>query len=508
MNHPFRDPTVNAESLPTEARVGVEQGPSAASWLRTPVPLWIYALCWVALLPVILGENPGLAILGGVIASLLPMILWRHGEVPTLLWVCLWQLGQAFIPVLQAELAGVSLGRYAGGEEFESAAQLSLLGVFCFAGGAALAARWVAPARQTPQWSELRALLPKRLVFVWLVLSLSLVTVSTLLQGSGILQIVQPLLYIYLGAILLLFQYVLFTQQQWIWAWFALGTEIVMGFLGYFGGFKTVIFLFVLASVTFADRRRKVWAQVAAMLLLAVGLGNFWQAIKSDYRRFVGGGEEGQVVNVSLSERLGYLQNALDAMSWETYRETMDSTLERIGYITYFGHCLRNVPAGVPHSDGRLWREAVAHVFMPRILFPNKQEFNDSDRTNEFTGVSVADVTQGTSIGIGYVGESYVDFGVPGMFVPIFMFGVAVGAGYGLLVRLAPNPLIGAAFGTAMLMRSGFLLESSNAKMLGGLVITVGVYVVVLKLFGKPLMRWISVSPALVTTSETHRPLR
>ena len=66
--------------------------------------------------------------------------------------------------------------------------------------------------------------------------------------------------------------------------------------------------------------------------------------------------------------------------------------------------------------------------------------------------------------------ESYVDFGIPFMFVTLLLFGMLLGMGYGWLVRLAPARILGCAIGTIMLLRCGVDVASSNAKMLGTLV--------------------------------------
>ncbi|NBV22691.1 MAG: hypothetical protein EBS05_12345 [Proteobacteria bacterium] len=395
---------------------------------------------------------------------------------------------------MQAEFAGQSAARFFGGEAFEQAIQLSLLSVLCFSAAVGWAARWLAPVRSETPTAELRQLRPGILFGVWLVLSLARELTRNVMAGSGLVQISGPFLVLSMAAMLLLFQYSFSTGRQWGLTSVLLGMEIVNGFLGFFSSFKTVIFVFVAGGMTFVASQRKIWPVAILMLVLALGLGNFWQTIKSDYRRFVAGEDEGQqTINMPIEERAKYLARAVDGLDWAGYQRGMDMMLERFGYTTFFGYCIQNVPAGVPHARGRLWGEALAHVFMPRFLFPDKQVFNDSDRTNEFTGIRVADADEGASIGIGYVAESYVDFGVPGMFIPIFLFGLAVGGGYGLIVRSAPNYLLGAAFGTAMLMRSGFYLESSNAKMLGSLVIAVAIYTLVLKFGGRRIWRFITV---------------
>jgi uncharacterized membrane protein len=84
--------------------------------------------------------------------------------------------------------------------------------------------------------------------------------------------------------------------------------------------------------------------------------------------------------------------------------------------------------------------------------------------------VVVAGLEQGTSISIGYMGESYIDFGPIGMFVPIFLLGLLYGYIYRLFVRYARYKLIGFAAATAVLLFSAYNFETSNVKILGGML--------------------------------------
>lgn len=64
-------------------------------------------------------------------------------------------------------------------------------------------------------------------------------------------------------------------------------------------------------------------------------------------------------------------------------------------------------------------------VVTPRILFPDKGALlSDSEMVRTYSGVFVAGAEQGTSIAFGYAAEAYLDFGLPSMFVPSFLFGV------------------------------------------------------------------------------------
>src|SRR4029077_6417558 len=113
----------------------------------------------------------------------------------------------------------------------------------------------------------------------------------------------------------------------------------------------------------------------------------------------------------------------VEDVTWDNFLDGMDALIMRISYVNFFALATENVPGRIPYENGALWRGSVVHMFMPRVLFPEKPILDDSERTRTYTGMNVAGSEQDTSIGIGYVGESYIDFGPIGMFIPIFLLG-------------------------------------------------------------------------------------
>jgi hypothetical protein len=164
----------------------------------------------------------------------------------------------------------------------------------------------------------------------------------------------------------------------------------------------------------------------------------------------------------------------------------------RVTYVNYFAMCLDNVPANLPHENGRLWWGAIKHVLMPRLFFPNKASINDSDRTSYYTGVMVAGEESGTSISIGYMGESYIDFGMIGMFIPVLLLGMFYGGVYRYFAQGRRLILLGFAIATTILVFGAYSLETSNIKVLGGNLTALIVFGLFAWL-GAPLVwRWIT----------------
>src|SRR5262249_38165568 len=131
-------------------------------------------------------------------------------------------------------------------------------------------------------------------------------------------------------------------------------------------------------------------------------------------------------------------------------------------------HCIVNVPENVPYEHGTLWFGAIQHAFMPRLFFPNKPTLDDSVRTQKYTGMEVAGREQGASIGIGYIAESYIDFGRYWMLAPIFLLGVFYGLIYRFFAFRQRYGLLGVAAAIAILVFGAYSIETSNIKLIGG----------------------------------------
>jgi len=218
----------------------------------------------------------------------------------------------------------------------------------------------------------------------------------------------------------------------------------------------------------------------------------FWQAIKPAYRQFLSKGERTQAVNVSVSERIEWLAQVMSEVDVEMMIDGWRSGLQRLSYIEYFGHTMIVVPSQIPHTNGLLWKEALTYPLMPRIFFPNKPAIEDSTRTNAYSGMQVATAEEGTSISIGYVGESYIDFGRWGMFVPIFLLGLLVGWCYEYVRRKAPHPLLGSALASCLILSKVIHLEYSNLSLVGGLLSAFLGTVALLHLFGNHAWSWLT----------------
>jgi len=168
--------------------------------------------------------------------------------------------------------------------------------------------------------------------------------------------------------------------------------------------------------------------------------------------------------------------------SWQRFTEGLESLTLRVSYVNFFAQTLMHVPEAMPHENGALWLGTITHVLMPRLLFPDKEVLDDSARTTLYTGITVAGAEEGTSIGLGYVAESYIDFGPPWMFAPVLLLGLVYGFVYRYFIAGARFRLLGFAAGTALLLPCVDNFEMSNVKIVGGFIMSLLVMLVAFNL--------------------------
>jgi hypothetical protein len=288
-----------------------------------------------------------------------------------------------------------------------------------------------------------------------------------------------------LGLLFLLLRRLVHPSPRWIWISGILAVEIGLGLTGFFAGFREPLVLAALAFVEIFDRRNvRHWLAVSAAAACAVVLGMLWMAVRGDYRKnFVAVDN----FNASRSARFQNIESL--TKEWlsgdrDAIWESADSLVDRMWTVYYPALAVARVPRLIPHTNGSILYAGLVHIVTPRVLFPDKPDLpSDSDKVRTYSGVMVAGVEQETTIAFGYAAESYVDFGVPLMFLPLLLFGCALGALYGLFRRLITYRDLLVAFATVAFWLSLYLFERSWAMMIGvslGMMIYLGIPVVLL----------------------------
>jgi hypothetical protein len=268
--------------------------------------------------------------------------------------------------------------------------------------------------------------------------------------------------------------------------------EIITGFSGLFSGFKTVFIVLLLAALSLRIplRGTNILGGIAALVVL-FGLGVFWTAVKSEYRDVATGFSGSQAISSSVTDRVGLLiDKAIHPADIEWGLAT-DALLRRIAYIDFFGATIGvSETAPEPVVFAR-WRDALEHVAKPRILFPDKAALDDTEIFLKYVRDELGEEGRsGTSISIGYLAENFIDFGFPGMLVPMALMGLVLGGTLRYFMARSVAWVVREGFVTALVLTLTAGMELSLAKFLGSTILTFAVLALCLKFVYPPVERW------------------
>lgn len=247
----------------------------------------------------------------------------------------------------------------------------------------------------------------------------------------GLSQLVNELIFIRNGLAFLLLFVMIAKKQKYTLVISILTIETIINMYSIFSNFKDVlIILLITIGAFYSILTVKQKTTSFLMLIVLIYLMSIWQSVKGDYRIFLTGGQKSQSVVVSREEALSKLRDLTFRKNTNTDDKETYKTIERISYIEFFSQATDNVPKKLPFEYGEIWKENILHILMPRILFPDKPAIDDSYMVNKYCSRRVSTAKDGTTFSLGFLAESYIDFGYLFMFFPIFGVGWLIGKIY------------------------------------------------------------------------------
>lgn len=478
---------------PGTAGRGVRRRP-AVHGLFQPLPGWVWAITFVMTLAGLMTQYPLLTAACVLTLPICWSLLWFKGEPPILFACCAMQWLQVTAAVFYSDLYNVTMESVLEAPEVERATWLCLGGVLCLAlGMRTMLTSWTRGgdvARVLE--AEASQMDLTRCFQIWLVAWV----LGTMAEAVGwyvtaFHQFLVPVSNVK-WVFFFIFCYQAILQNQRYGTMILLMTvEFVGGFMGMFSNFKEGLIMFLIVAVT-VRRALNIRLQLAGLIVIVVGVFTsiFWSAVKHDYRQFVTvTGQRGMTERVF--QRLDWLEDKLSQMDAKMFDAGMRALVARVQYVSLIGLTLNHVPRFEPHSKGELWLGAVKHVMMPRFIFRNKAVLDDSDRARRFTGLNLSGRDSYTSIGIGYMAESYADFGPFGMFVPVYLLGVFLGRVYQVASLNRNSAMLGVGIGTALTFSYIGCFATSNSKILGSMVTLCLAYWALNRTFGAQVVDWL-----------------
>jgi hypothetical protein len=301
--------------------------------------------------------------------------------------------------------------------------------------------------------------------------------VGTLLAGGvhalawsfpTITQAIIAISFLRLGLLYLVLRRLVATNQWAIMAAVLL-FEIGLGFTGFHAGFREPLIMAVLAFLERFERRNvRHWLSLGLLCVVMAVLGVTWVSVRVNYR-------ERFLADEAFAQNRGARFDSITeaARQWAAQDKSqffgnIDAFIDRLWAIYYPALAVARVPDIIPHTDGKLMADSLKFVLMPRVFFPDKPEIgSDSDLVRKFSGVWVAGANEDTDIAFGYAAESYIDFGVPLMFLPVFIWATFMGVCYAGMFKYFRHRDIAVSVTTVICWLSLYLFERSWAKTIG-----------------------------------------
>ena len=472
------------------------------AYVEVPGKVWLFVMIGSGL--GLLSSNPLLTVTSLMILPFLIFSLWRKGEAPILSFLLFFQWLESTLKVFNADFAGirvegvVKMGEGIWATYFYSKEATKAIGL-CLGALASLAIGMrlgISRIRRSPsQEFQIKASpfsIEKLFGFYLITFIISAFSNFLVWRFLSLSQILLAMMSVKWAILYLLVYTILQRKSRHVYLVLVFIMEISAGFISYFAQFRGVIYIVAVAflALHFRFRARHILAGLF-ILLIALYLGSVWSVVKKDIRTFMDQAEQ-EEISLSLEKRVQKVTGLVQGFNSEKIQTGLVRLVGRISYVDFFSQVLLMVPRSIPHEGGELWKKALIHVMTPRLFFRNKTDLEpDSDVTRRYTNIQVAGGSKGgkTSIGIGYVAESYVDFGPKFMFVPIFLVGLLEGLICRYFISKSKMKLTGSALSVATLLFSGSSIAISAAKILGGVLTNFIVLVLFLKLFERSFIQ-------------------
>ncbi len=289
----------------------------------------------------------------------------------------------------------------------------------------------------------------------------------------------------------------------------ALIYAMVPRFASVMSNFKELLFYIVIALLTDLhlhlkskgerQYRRRIMTSLAIMCILLVGMALIWEGgVKPNWRPAVVSGDISGSPMEKVGSFAGIVQEAMQNLDLFSAFEALVTRMS--SGIGYFSLVLDRVPEVVPHEGGMLTGRVFEHVAKPRFLFPEKPNLgSNSWLVSQYAGAVVAGEEEGTSVGLAYMAQFYIDFGFIGMFFCILVLGTFVGGVYGALFKFSPVPMIAMSSATVIFIQHFISFEGEIAYMIGGILQTFIIFILLIYFAGPWFMEFISRDPKVVS---------
>lgn len=449
-----------------------------------------YSILFIGGIYALTSHNPTITFVAILFPLVLIKLLWKTNEAPFLFFALLTQSLAVVVKVFYSNAIDVDFTQvHDNPTHIVSAFYLSLIGLFSISLGMHLVIKTF-DLRSLDYIEAGKKFSNKKLIRIYIISAIVYPTLFALSFRLGGLQ--QPIYELLqfkwaIFVILLVNSFATGNVKNFLMIFFI---EVILSFTGYFSAFKDYFFIFFIGLLIVSRNRLKPSYAIALLLIAGAGLYIMviWEHVKPEYRLYLSSGQAAQVSTKSNGESLSKLYSLIAETNQEGIADGFYKTVNRLSYIDFLSATEAQVPSNIAHTNGSLWSGALERVFEPRILFPNKKAIDDSEKARLYTGHDYAGADRGASISLGYIAESYVDFGEIGMHVPLFLFGILIGLIYKSVLMNSPNILVGTALVVPLYIEI-YNYEKALDKVVGGVFMYFIIYLVVKRFLLKKFLK-------------------
>lgn len=211
-----------------------------------------------------------------------------------------------------------------------------------------------------------------------------------------------------------LFLLVLGSKQIKVWPMVIVIGSIISSSLGS-GMFHDLLTWIIFSAAVFGikykfDFKIKLIG-LSAFVFIAITI----QVLKSSYREATG--REGQKAN---AETITNLYEEKQAEGGVFSFNNLARANVRINQGFIITNIMETVPDQVPFANGKEMSKILEAAIMPRILAPDKLRAGDKSIFEKYSGIPL---TAGTSMGLSSVGDAYINYGIFGGVIFMFILG-------------------------------------------------------------------------------------
>lgn len=260
-----------------------------------------------------------------------------------------------------------------------------------------------------------------------------------------------------------------------------LGYAVLRAVLGVASGWLgSAITLGVVGCLVYIQTFRRLPTRA---LLVIVPLVLFFQAGKETFRQVYWSssrsGATTEKIAFWVSTSFDVWSKALTGQSAERHTSSLViQTFQRVSLLDQAGNVYDKTPGEVPLQMGKSYSYLII-TLIPRFIWPDKPSVNDANRFYQVAyGMTAEQDLDSVSIAVGFLVESFMNFGWAGIVLVMFAMGLFLGFFERILLSARSGVLFNA-IGVALLFNL-FMVESQAAQYIGGLAQQIGLTVIVL----------------------------